>query len=328
MIPKLLCGSCGNELSPQDKFCSNCGARVTPEGASEEPKPSATVNCKLCGSENPVGTKYCSVCGAVLAGGTSEPRHRETPRDERKSGESRGRGSAEQKVEKRRSQGARGLSQGKIIVVFGGLLIIGVIIIGITRNQTKSVPAGSATENAVSPTLMQDIERLRETVNSDSTNAAAILRLANLLHDGKFMDQARLYYKKYLTLNTKNPTKLLQFANLLHDKRIYDLAIASYETYLSQDSKNPDARVDLGICYFESGDKDRAIAEMKKALTYAPKHQLALFNLGIVNLSSGNLDEATQWFRKCIDAAPGTETARRAQELISQHTGSSPLKLN
>jgi len=107
-----------------------------------------------------------------------------------------------------------------------------------------------------------------------------------------------------------------------------DQAIIYYKKYLVLNEKDPDARVDLGICYFEQGDKDRAIAEMKRAITYAPKHQLAYFNLGIVTLSSGNLEEAASWFKKCIEVAPGTETARRAQELISQHTGAGTLKLN
>jgi tetratricopeptide (TPR) repeat protein len=294
MIPKLLCGSCGNELSPQDKFCSNCGARVTLEGASEERKTPATVNCKLCGSENPVGAKYCSVCGAVLKSEASTPRPGGARREERKADGGRRQESAERKSEKQRTQPGRALSQGKIIAVFGGLLIVGVIVIGITRNQTKNVPVASTNQGTVSPTLVQDIEQLRKIVDTDSTNSGAILRLANLLHDGKFMDQAIIYYKKYLVLN----------------------------------EKDPDARVDLGICYFEQGDKDRAIAEMKRAITYAPKHQLAYFNLGIVTLSSGNMEEAASWFKKCIEVAPGTETARRAQELISQHTGAGTLKLN
>jgi len=296
MIPKLLCGSCGNELSPQDKFCSNCGARVTLEGASEEPRVSATVNCKLCGSENPIGTRYCSVCGAVLSSGAAGSQPREAPREERKSDESRRRGITERRPEKHRARASRGLAQGKTVLAFGALLIVAVLFyfIAVKRNEPNPMASGSATQNAVSPTLVQDIEQLRKRVDSDSTDTGTMLRLANLLHDGKFMDQAIIYYRKYLALN----------------------------------EKDPDARVDLGICYFEHGDKGRAIAEMKKALTYAPKHQLALFNLGIVNLSSGNLEEAGGWFRKCIDVAPGTETARRAQELISQHTGSSPLKLN
>jgi len=294
MIPKLHCSSCGNELSPLDKFCSNCGAKVTLEGTSEEPRVPATVNCKLCGSENPAGIKYCSVCGAVLKSEAPESRRREAPRDQRKPDESRHRGIGEGKSEKQKIQPGRGLTQGKIIAVFGGLLVIGVIIIGVTRNQTKTVSTGLTTQNSVSSTLVQDIEQLRKIVDADPTDSGAILRLANLLHDGKFMDQAIVYYRKYLVLN----------------------------------EKDPDARVDLGICYFENGDKDKAIAEMKKALTYAPKHQLAHFNLGIVNLDSGNMQEAISWFRKCIEIAPGTETARRAQELIDQHTGSTTLKLN
>jgi tetratricopeptide (TPR) repeat protein len=294
MIPKIHCSSCGQELSPKDKFCSSCGARVTLEGgASDEPRVAATVNCRLCGSENPVGTRYCSVCGAVLKR-DAESSPRGLHRDRRRPDESRRRSHAEQQPEKQKAPLSRGLSQAKIIAVLGGLLVIGVIIIAVSRNHTKTVASSLTIQNTVSPTLVQDIEQLRKIVDSDSTNTEAILRLANLLHDGKFMDQAIIYYKKYL----------------------------------AQNEKDPDARVDLGICYFERGDKDKAIAEMKKALTYAPKHQLAYFNLGIVSLGSGNLEEATSWFNKCIEAAPGTETARRARELITQHSGSSTLKLN
>lgn len=296
MTPKLHCSSCSHEISPRDNFCSNCGARVTLEGASEEPRVAATVNCRLCGSENPVGTKYCSACGAVLKRVAPEPRLREAPRDERKPDESRRRGIPEWKPDKHKAQVSRGLAQGKVVLAFGAFLVIAVLFyfIAVKRNEPNAMPSGSATQSAVSPRLVQDIEQLRKIVDSDSTNTGAILRLANVLHDGKFVDQAIIYYKKYLAL----------------------------------DEKDPNARVDLGICYYERGEKDRAIAEMKKAITYAPKHQLAYFNLGIVNLGSGNLEEAANWFKKCIEIAPGTETARRAQELISQHTGSSTLKLN
>ena len=294
MIPKLVCSSCGHELSPQDKFCSNCGASVAIDESSEESRASTTVHCRLCGSENPAGSRHCSACGAVLKSEVGEPRPEEATRAARKSDEPKHRARPERKSQEHKRQAGKGLAQGKIIAVFGGLLIVGVIVIGITRNQTKTVPSGSGAQSTVSPTLVQDIEQLRKRVEADSTDSGAMLRLANLLHDGKFMDQAIVYYKKYLVLN----------------------------------EKDPDARVDLGICYFERGDKDRAIAEMRKALTYAPTHQLAHFNLGIVNLGSGNIDVAIEWFKKCIAIAPQTETARRAEELIKQHTGSSTLKLN
>jgi tetratricopeptide (TPR) repeat protein/predicted RNA-binding Zn-ribbon protein involved in translation (DUF1610 family) len=292
MIPKLLCSSCGHELSPQDKFCSNCGAAVSVEESSDESRASTTVHCRLCGSENPTDSKYCSACGAVLQTATGEGRT--AHRAARKSDEPKHGARGDHKQQEHKRQSGKGLAQGRIIAIFGGLLVVGVIIIGITRNQTKTMQSGSEGQSAVSPTLVQDIERLRERVEADSTDSEAILRLANLLHDGKFTDQAIIYYNKYLALN----------------------------------KKDADARVDLGICYFESGDKDRAIAEMKEALTYAPNHQLAHFNLGIVNLASGNLEAATEWFKKCIAINPQTETAHRAEELIKQHTGSSTLKVN
>jgi tetratricopeptide (TPR) repeat protein/predicted nucleic acid-binding Zn ribbon protein len=291
MIPKLLCSACGHELSPQDKFCSNCGAAVSVEEGPDESRASAIVHCMLCGSENPGDSKYCASCGAVLKTEAGESR---TAQPGAKKSEAKHRARADHRPQEHRDRSGKGFPQGRIIAIFGGLLVVGVIIIGITRNQTKTMQSGSEGQSAVSPTLVQDIERLRERVEADSTDSEAILKLANLLHDGKFTDQAIIYYRKYLALN----------------------------------KKDADARVDLGICYFESGDKDRAIAEMKQALTYAPNHQLAHFNLGIVNLASGNLEAATEWFKKCIAINPQTETARRAEELIKQHTGSSTLKLN
>jgi tetratricopeptide (TPR) repeat protein len=261
------------------------------EEGPDESRASTTVPCRLCGSENPSDSEYCASCGAVLK--TEAGEGRIAHRGERKSEEARQRARADHRPQEQRHQSGK-VPQGRIIAIFGGLLVVGVIIIGITRNQTKTMQSGAGSQSTVSPTLVQDIERLRERVEADSTDSEAILKLANLLHDGKFLDQAIIYYKKYLALN----------------------------------KKDADARVDLGICYFESGDKDRAIAEMKEALTYAPNHQLAHFNLGIVNLASGNLEAATEWFKKCIAINPQTETARRAEELIKQHTGSSTLKLN
>jgi tetratricopeptide (TPR) repeat protein/predicted nucleic acid-binding Zn ribbon protein len=292
MIPKLLCSSCGHELSPQDKFCSNCGAAVSVEEGSHESRASTTVHCRLCGSENPSDSRYCSACGAVLQTATGEGRT--AHRGAQKSDEPKHRARSDHKPQEHKHQPKGGLPQGRIIAIFGGLLVVGIIVIGITRNQTKTTQSGAGSQSAISPTLIQDIEQLRNKVQVDSTDSEAILRLANLLHDGKFTDQAIIYYKKYLALN----------------------------------KKDADARVDLGICYFESGDRDRAIAEMKEALTYAPNHQLAHFNLGIVNLASGNLEAATEWFKKCIAINPQTETARRAEELIKQHTGASTPKLN
>jgi cytochrome c-type biogenesis protein CcmH/NrfG len=300
MIPKLLCSSCGHELSSQDKFCSNCGEKVSFEGVDErrsaevEAVEASTVNCRLCGSENPADAKYCGVCGAVVnpkAKDVAVEKRRENVQGpvQRKTGKYR-----EARQGSSHSGPGRGLAGWKVIAIVGGGFVVALIVIGVTRNRPVTVPNTPQTQSVISPTMMEDIEQLRRLVEANPKDAASLLRLANLLHDAKFIDQAILHYKKYLALN----------------------------------EKDPDARVDLGICYYESGDKASAIQEMQKALSYSPRHQLAHFNLGIVTLGSGDVETAMEWFRKCIAISPETETAKRAQRLIDQHAATGTLKLN
>lgn len=291
MVPKILCSSCGDTLSPRDKFCRNCGEQVSWEEEEQTASPAtggaSSVSCRLCGSENQPGSRFCEVCGAAL--------DRETALREKRAEYST-------KTDVQRARGSTGFRSGsvrslegwKVIAVIGAVMVVGLIIIAVKRDQPVTLPSGMASQGTAGQALLQEIERLRKVVDTNPTDAASVLRLANLLHDGKFLDQAIEYYKKYLALN----------------------------------ERDADARVDLGISYFENGDTKSAIAEMEKALSFSPAHQLAHFNLGIVHLGSGNMEKAIEWFKKCIALAPESEVARRAQELIDQHSIGRNLKRN
>lgn len=298
MIPKLLCGSCSYPLSPRDNYCGNCGEKVSWGEREEDASPAfggasptkvgvSRVTCRLCGSENQPGSRFCEVCGAVL---DSEA----APIDKRAMYSKRTEVQRARRSRETRSGSVRGLEGWKVIAVIGAVMLVGLIFIAVKRNQPVPFPSGTAPQSTASQTLLQEIERLRKVVDTNPTDAASVLKLANLLHDGKFIDQAIEYYKKYLALN----------------------------------EKDVDARVDLGISHYERGDPKAAIAEMEKALSFSPTHQLAHFNLGIVNLGSGNIEKAIEWFTKCIALAPESEVARRAQELIDQHSVGRNLKRN
>ena len=125
--------------------------------------------------------------------------------------------------------------------------------------------------------------------------------------------------QKSADANPKDAAARLSYANALHDARMLQQAIEQYRKYLESNPANPDARVDMGICYFDSGDPETAIKEMKQALTYVPKHQMALFNIGIVLMSTGKVKESQPWFKETIEANPSTETAKRAEKVLSQH---------
>lgn len=119
--------------------------------------------------------------------------------------------------------------------------------------------------------------------------------------------------------NPKDAAVRLSYANALHDARMPQQAVEQYRKYLDINPANPDARVDMGICYFDSGDPETAIKEMKQALIYVPKHQMAMFNIGVVMMSTGKVKESQQWFKKAIEVNPSTETAKRAQKVLSEH---------
>ncbi|MCX6135988.1 MAG: tetratricopeptide repeat protein [Ignavibacteriales bacterium] len=158
-------------------------------------------------------------------------------------------------------------------------------------SSTTAVPS-AAQQNAVqgmpiqnSAAAMQELSALQKAADADPKNAAARLSYANALHDARTLQQAIEQYRKYLALNPANP----------------------------------DARVDMGICYFDSGDPETALKEMKQALVSVPNHQMALFNIGVVLMSTGKIKEAQTWFKKTIETNPTTETAKRAQQVLTQH---------
>ena len=178
------------------------------------------------------------------------------------------------------------------MLTIAGVIVIAVLVaIGVFRNPPKDLTKqeesqGTSTGPAISPTLVSDIEGLQKNVDSNPQDSGALLKLANALHDAKFMPRAIGTYKKYLALKPSDP----------------------------------DARVDLGICYFESGDSPAALKEMEAALKYDPKHQMAMFNLGIVTLNQGNLPLSNDWFKKAVAVNPNTQIGQRAQQILSQHS--------
>jgi tetratricopeptide (TPR) repeat protein len=122
---------------------------------------------------------------------------------------------------------------------------------------------------------------------------------------------------------------VLRLANGLHDNGMIPRAIEQYQKYLKMHPDDADARVDFGICYDQMGMADSAqsakyyglaIQEMERALKGTPGHQPAAFNLGIVNLHRGQLEESNAWFKKAVALNKSSELGMRAQQILQQHS--------
>ncbi len=296
-IAKSVCGDCGAILSPDDKFCPQCGSRIENSTAIEAPQSSPdlqSMRCGVCGKVVHAGAAFCESCGASLHGGVqSQGRKSEKPsQPDRKQ-------SPPQKKdthEKKRVETWQ-ISTGVVVLA----LVAFFTYTELTREQQpKQIVAEQQNFPASSPVAPEAIEQLQQKVDANPKDDVSLLRLANMLHDASM----------------NNPSLLTR-------------AVNTYSKYLEIKPNDPNARVDMGICYFEMAKADssnapslltKAIQEMQTAFDKNPTHQPAAFNLGIVNLNAGNLEESNRWLKKTVELNPNSDLGQRAQQLLEQHS--------
>jgi tetratricopeptide (TPR) repeat protein len=195
------------------------------------------------------------------------------------------------------------LTSWRLTVTLAIILVATVVTLKLTRGNDaplqRSEPAGTADAPAAGAGLsdlsMKEMTALEKAVADKPDDAPAWLRLSNMLQDAK----------------------------------LYPRAIESYGKYLELKPDDPDARVDLGVTYYEYAISDStkrveylslAQKNFEYALNQNPKHQLAMFNLGIVFLQDGDMHGANTWFTKCAAVDTSTDTGKKAQMMIHQHT--------
>jgi cytochrome c-type biogenesis protein CcmH/NrfG len=262
--------------------------------------------CDHCGGTLEPGDRFCPSCGhAAGAGSPSSARcplcgHENTPGDAVCAScgadlpGKKPKSSPAAKPQGRKSPPLKMLQSWKVTAVLAVALVVTLIILRGTKSE--ETPKGLTPESTA---MVKEIENLQKVVDQDPNNADALLKLANL------------YY----------------------DVQIFPRAVVMYDRYLQFNPGNADARVDMGVSYFQLALADSANSkeyyahaqqEIKKAIESNPKHQLAYFNLGMISLHMGNLEEANGWFKQCVAIDPTTETGKRAEQLVHQHTTKTP----
>jgi cytochrome c-type biogenesis protein CcmH/NrfG len=170
----------------------------------------------------------------------------------------------------------------------------------LTREQPINRPAAQQNPPLPDAAMMQEIEQLQRSVDTNPKDDASLIKLANTLHDAG-----------------------------MHNPMLLSRAISTYGKYLALKPTDPNARVDMGICYFEMARFDsvnagsllsRAMQEMETAIKANPGHQPAAFNLGIVNLNAGNLEESSRWFKKAMEIDANSNLGKKAKEMLEQHS--------
>ncbi len=195
--PSIVCGNCGSALAAKDRFCAKCGTAVLWDGeltaAKEEaPSSSPVVVCPSCGIPNSSENVLCSGCGSPLNTAASSAQQKSSSKKKVNVSDS-------QPDRKKHVRGK--IESWKVLSIAGIVVVLILVGIGILRNppkeaSTESQAADNTSAPAVSPTLMSDIESLQKNADAAPNDSGALLRLANALHDAKFMPRAIETYKK------------------------------------------------------------------------------------------------------------------------------------
>lgn len=90
--------------------------------------------------------------------------------------------------------------------------------------------------------------------------------------------------KEAIQKNPKDTAALTQLANFYQDAGKFDQAVEYYRKALALKPDDVNPRTDMGICLREMGKPDEAIAEFRRSIALDPKHWQTWLNLGIVSL--------------------------------------------
>jgi cytochrome c-type biogenesis protein CcmH/NrfG len=284
---KHICSSCGTEVAAGIERCPQC-AEPLEWGKGEQEH---TTKCAVCGFQNRAESPVCQSCGARLTGveARTDIRMNLTDRARKKGRSSPG---------PLKSPGQHRFEPWQVV---SGIAIVVLIAFFLYQELTRPHESSVAT----GPTMPAPVMQPQVGAMQDITP-----------------------FERAVAANPHDPAALVELANVLHDNGAFPRAIETYQKYLSMKPDDPNARVDMGICYYELGRQDtaRAMMLMGKALkemetTYKgnPRHQPAAFNLGIVNLTMGNISQARAWFQKTVAIDKNSELGTKAQRMLDQH---------
>ena len=114
-----------------------------------------------------------------------------------------------------------------------------------------------------------------------------------------------------------NAAVRVELANVYFDAERFDLAVPWYEASLKLDSKNLDASTDLGVCYYYLNQVDRALAQLDHSLSLDPKHLKTPLDQGIVRaFGKKDFAGAIDSWQKVIAVAPTSTEAQQAKQGI------------
>jgi tetratricopeptide (TPR) repeat protein len=109
----------------------------------------------------------------------------------------------------------------------------------------------------------------QEVIKIDSNYAPAYKELGFLLSKANRNDEAKKYFKKFLSLSGGNIATQIQYVNTLIELKDYQEAINQLQEIILVDTSNNDLNRALAYSYFETGQYEKGLQSIKKFFSRA-----------------------------------------------------------
>ena len=171
------------------------------------------------------------------------------------------------------------------------------------------------------PNLQLASSELNRTLELDSTNRDAVLKLGELYLLGNQPSKARQQADSLLVSTPENTEALiLRGRSLINEKR-YQEGAAELKKAIELDPKNMDPYIDLALAYVLANDTAAAEAALKQALTINPRSTKILLSLGDLRVTAGKPDQAEIIYKQALEIAPDDEQIYLKFVRFYQHVG-------
>ena len=178
------------------------------------------------------------------------------------------------------------------LAVLGGLAMAAILLVARVRSlrtmpaDPTLVAASIPSRDNVAPSYHTTEMKLRERLESDSSDSAALSALGRLLQDGHRSAEAAGFLERYA-------------------------AIAPERQIL----------LDLAVAHEAAGDLESARRAIDRLLERFPEDPAGLYDRGAIEANLGNAAGVLSWFERAAEQTADTVTAAAARAALARLTG-------
>ncbi len=233
-----------------------------------------SIVCSVCGKENDFNNKFCSECGAKLQKQPAvQPRGKNKSGKQSRLNEQ---SSNPKVITSTQLIGIVVflLAASGFLLVISGQFDTPEVTTAVNQNTREQDNSFAESHGGADLKTLQQIKDLEDIVAQNPGDLESTVKLAHLLNDNGFYKKALTYYEKYLAKKPKDVDVMIDMGVCYFELENYDKAIEVMEKAVSINPEHQIGNFNLGIVNFTANNPEKAKYWWKKAIEIDPDSRI------------------------------------------------------